>query len=153
MSLRITSFIAAGAVLLAGAVGGAIVVVTSASRAGLPAPPIHVLAVAALVGLGCAVPVAALCAWLVVRRPVHRVLSPILFPALGLCVFLGPYGNHALTGAAVLVSVVLATIAILFFMRTSEPTGGNEIACPTCGKSVPVGTRRCPHCATLISGA
>ena len=136
--------------LLAGAVGGVLVVAGAASRAGLPAPSPAALATAGAIGLASSIPVAFVVALLVRTRPARRVLPPVLFPALGVCLFLGPYDNHALTGAGVLVSVTLAVIAILFFMRTRPSSRDAQMRCPTCAGAITPRDARCPHCAVIL---
>ncbi len=135
---------------LAGVAGGVLVVVGAASRKGLGLPGNADLLIAAGVGLAVGAALSPIASWQLQGRKASQVLPTLVFPALGACVLLGPYGNHPLTLSGVAVAFMLSAVAIGFFLPKHTPAPTSRRTCPACHAPVSKGQERCPNCAVQL---
>lgn len=135
------------ATLLVALAGGLVTVLGAASRRGVMPDPIDLLIGAAL-GLAFGVVASPLGVWVGARRRLSRVLPMLLFLPLGVCVWLGPFGNAPLTITGALCAYALGVVAIAFFIPVR--TQGTDQRCPVCAHPVGADHERCPSCAVQL---
>lgn len=137
---RLRQLVIVTACVGAGALGGLM------ARVGhIEISPAIALLVGALLG-GCVSPSAL---WVGLRRRLSHVLPALLLLPMGVCAWMGPRANMALTITAALCVYALGLVACAFFMPIRHGASGERATepCPVCAYPVPLDAERCPSCA------